>query len=80
MGIRDSRLYRQDYGTFEDYCRERWGMSLNYTERLMTASNIIATLPIGRLPTTESQARELAPLRSAPEVMLEVWASVVRNV
>lgn len=26
MEIRDSRLYRQEFGTFEDYCRERWGM------------------------------------------------------
>jgi hypothetical protein len=24
--IRDARLYRQDFNTFCDYCRKRWGM------------------------------------------------------
>ena len=23
--IREGRLYRTDFGTFEDYCQERWG-------------------------------------------------------
>lgn len=25
--IRERRLYRATHGTFEDYCREKWGMS-----------------------------------------------------
>jgi hypothetical protein len=24
--IRDARLYRQEFRTFRDYCRKRWGM------------------------------------------------------
>ena len=24
--IRDSRLYRDEHGTFEDYCQTRWGI------------------------------------------------------
>ena len=24
LEIRDDQLYRPDYGTFEDYCREKW--------------------------------------------------------
>ena len=25
LAIRDKRLYRQGFGTFEDYCKDRWG-------------------------------------------------------
>ena len=25
LEIRDSRLYRESYPTFDEYCRERWG-------------------------------------------------------
>jgi hypothetical protein len=24
LKIRDERLYRENYGTFEEYCRKRW--------------------------------------------------------
>ena len=27
--IRDRRLYRQEFTTFRDYCRKRWGMDLD---------------------------------------------------
>ncbi len=27
LEIRDGRLYKNDYSTFEDYCRERWGFT-----------------------------------------------------
>lgn len=37
LEIRDSRLYRQDYGTFEDYCRKRWKISRAHAYRLIEA-------------------------------------------
>ena len=64
LAIRDKRLYRADYSTFEDYCRERWQMGRNYVNKLITAAEVVTNLgtnvPI--LPTTESQARELVTL------------------
>jgi len=30
--IREKKLYRAEYKTFEDYCRERWGISAQLCE------------------------------------------------
>ena len=60
--IRDSRLYRIEYKTFDDYCRDKWGISRVQAHRLTAASEIAATLPIGNKPTAESQVRPLVRL------------------
>lgn len=76
LEIRDSRLYRQQYQTFEAYCRERWGMGRNYPNRLIQAAEVARNLvPIGTIPATESQARPLTRLE--PEVQREAWKAVV---
>lgn len=70
--IRESRLYRIAYPTFEDYCKKRWAMSRFYAHRLIDASQVVENLlPIGNIPTSEAQARELAPYE--PEVQKAVW-------
>lgn len=75
LEIRDSRLYRESHGTFEDYCRERWGMSRSYAHRQIDAATVAAVLPIGN----EAQARELLPLRAEPEQMAEAWGEASAN-
>ena len=35
MAIRNGRLYRAEYSSFEDYCETRWGMTRSYAYRLM---------------------------------------------
>lgn len=70
--VRDSRLYRAEYGTFEDYCRERWGLSRKRSYDLMAASSTVKALsPNGDnpIPENEGQARALAPLRDDPDAM-----------
>ncbi|MDX2215497.1 MAG: hypothetical protein SFY66_19695 [Oculatellaceae cyanobacterium bins.114] len=64
MEMRDRRLYREEFATFEDYCQTRWEMSKTHANRLIEAAEVIETLtPIGViLPINESQARPLAPL------------------
>src|SRR5688572_46882 len=63
LAIRDTRLYRANYETFEQYCFQRWKMSRIHAHRLMEASEVVENLlPIGNIPATESQARELASL------------------
>lgn len=73
MEIRDARLYRADYGTFEEYCRERWGWTRRHTNRLIASAEVVDNLgPIGPiLPSTESQARPLAAL--PPDLQRDVW-------
>jgi hypothetical protein len=77
--IRDQHLYRESYGTFEDYLRERWDLSRPYAYQLMEASavveNVSATADI--VPVNEAQARPLATL--PPEQQAEVWQEAVRT-
>lgn len=73
MDIRDARLYRNEYSTFEDYCQERWNLNRKRAYDLMSASQTVKSLsPIGDtpIPATESQARELSGLE--PDVAAEV--------
>lgn len=81
LEIRDGRLYRQEYGTFEDYCRERWGFEKSQTYRLMDSAKVIANLetsPIGEvLPANEAQARPLVQLKS--EQQPEAWQHAIET-
>jgi len=79
LEIRDKRLYRQEYSTFEDYCREQWGMSRIHAHRMIEAAYVTNNLlPIGNiLPMTESQARPLASLEPAEQV--EAWRLAVET-
>lgn len=36
--IRDARLYRAEYATFEDYCQERWSMGRRRADQLIGAA------------------------------------------
>src|SRR3990167_5779743 len=64
LSIRDARLYRNDYKTFEDYCRQHWKMSRRRANQLIEATEVSKNLgtmvPI--LPTGERQLRPLAQL------------------
>lgn len=75
LEIRDSRLYRASHATFDAYCRERWGMSKTHANRQIDAAGVAGLLaPMGVIPATERQARELVPLAHADEQeAVEVW-------
>lgn len=80
--IRDNRLYREAYGRFEDYCKERWGFSNEYARLHMRAAEVIGNLSqtptiVGVLPITESQARPLTKLEPAQQ--REAWAKAVET-
>lgn len=63
--IRDAKLYRADYGTFEDYCRERWKMSRPRAYQFIEAADVVSTVGDKSVITNESQARELAKVPPA---------------
>lgn len=79
MEIRDGRLYRRDYSTFEDYCRDKWGMSRIHAHRMIEAAEVTGNLlPMGNiLPVSERQARPLASLPS--DVQPLVWQVAVET-
>ncbi len=74
--IRDNRLYRQKYDTFEDYCIKRWDLSRPRAYQLCAASEVIADLStnvdIRLLPESEAQARPLTRLK-ASEHRRQAW-------
>lgn len=79
LQIRDGRLYRVDYHTFEDYCRERWSMSRPRAYQLMEAAGVAVTLSTNgkHFPQNERQARELAKFDADlhPAIMRTVEAA-----
>lgn len=77
LEIRDSRLYRQQFPTFEAYCRERWGLSRPRAYQLLEAAAVVGNLNCLPMVDTisERQARPLTRLE--PEVQREVWKEVL---
>ena len=62
--IRDHRLYRDLFGTFEEYVEQRVGIVRQYAYRLIDLADTVAALsPMGDIPavTSERQARAIKP-------------------
>jgi N6-adenosine-specific RNA methylase IME4 len=85
--IHDAHLYRETHGTFEDYCRDKWGLKERLAYKYMDASQAVGNLgscPIGQLPANEAQARPLTTLRDDqggmdPELQRAAWSRVVER-
>ncbi|WP_317616851.1 hypothetical protein [Nostoc sp. PA-18-2419] len=85
MELRDRRLYRSTYRTFEEYCRDRFGYSRDAAYLKISATtvyeNIQKYLPtIGRqipLPSSERQLRSVAKAELEPTEQATVWQQAV---
>jgi hypothetical protein len=76
--IQENKLYRAEYSTFEEYLETRWGMSREQGYRNINAATVAQNLlPIGNIPTAESQVRLLSPLPA--EQQCEVWADAIKR-
>ena len=75
--IRDRRLYRQDFSTFEDYCTNRWEMSRRSAYQLIEAATVYENVRHGAqiLPANERQVRPLTALPSQEQP--RAWAQAV---
>lgn len=77
--VRDARLYRADFATFEDYCDVRWGWHRSRAFQLMDGAIFTTRLStmVDNPPQHERHVRELLPLRSADDATIEaVWREV----
>ena len=74
LRIRNERLYRAEFGTFQEYCEAKWQMSDRHAHRLIDAAEIAGTLKTDQL-VSESQVRPLAPLEPAQQ--REAWQAAV---
>ena len=80
--IRDNRLYRESHGTFEEYCKERWGWSRVRAHHYIEAANTSEMLTTVNTPgpTNERQARELGPLvKEDPEKARGLWGGLTEE-
>lgn len=70
--IRNERLYRAKFETFEDYCRSKWSMSRQRANQLIDATSIVGDLATNVVkPTHESQVRPLSAL--PPAERADAW-------
>jgi hypothetical protein len=82
--IRNNKLYREKYSTFEGYCKDRWQLKRQRAYELMDAAEVVTDLSeisdksvFIDVPTKESHA---AALSKAPqELRNEVWTKVIEQ-
>jgi hypothetical protein len=83
LRIRDGRLYRENYRTFEEYCVKRWQIGARHGRHIIAAAEVIQNLKGGdeqsdksgtmvphaarALPSSERVARPLAKLKGGAE-------------
>jgi hypothetical protein len=66
--IWEKKLYADEYGTFEQYCNEKWGIHRRTAYKMMTAATVAANVcPVGHIDN-ESVARELAVLPKETQI------------
>lgn len=79
LKISDQRLYRENYSTFEQYCKEHLKISSSRAYQLCDAGGVIKNLHnCGELtPEKEAQLRPMAFVE--PEKQAEVWKEAVKS-
>jgi hypothetical protein len=79
--IRDEKLYRGEYKTFEEYCDQKWDIDRSRAYQLIDSAEVVATLKMSTvvdiLPTNERQTRPLALLPSDKRV--EAWQEATKK-
>ena len=78
--IRDQRLYRNDFDSFEEYCRARWEFERTKAYGLISAAQVyknLETLPDIPKPDHESQVRPLIGL--TPGAAQLAWQCAVAS-
>lgn len=78
ISVRENRLYRAEYATFEDYCRDRWQLERATAYRAIQSAQVASILsPMGEEIKNERQARELAPLLETPAEMRAAFTEAI---
>lgn len=85
--IKNNKLYRESFTTFEAYCNDRWQLKRQRAYELMGAAEIVYQLSennlseisdkINLLPSKESHANALAQIPVT--LRFQVWQSVVEE-
>lgn len=78
--IREGDLFQKGYGTFQNYCLEKWDISDRQARNLINAYSVINSLKNGTIvpkiyPQTETQCRPLSKIKNV-EDQIKVLDSV----
>lgn len=66
LDIKVRKLYRQEFPTFEEYCRRRWDLNRSHAYRLVDAAEVCSKLsPMGDIPLPQTE-RQIRPLCGLP--------------
>lgn len=79
LEIRTRRGYMlAGFSNFEEYCRQRWGLSLPYAYQLIDATQVYAVAERHGIepPSNEAQARALAPLLRSEDASRDIPAAL----
>jgi hypothetical protein len=81
--IRVVRLYRTTHARFEDYCLDRFGLSLSRCNQLIlstrTYDNLVAAIPQDAALLSEANEHALRPLNSLdPQLQIVTWELIKR--
>jgi hypothetical protein len=81
--INRSKLYREQFPTFKEYCQVRWNLGPKYAYRLIESADCVAGLKEAAeakgykvLPSNESQVRPLTKLE--PKRRVTAWNRAVK--
>lgn len=81
LEIREDKLYRDDYGTFKEYCDKRWGMTDRNAQYIMNATKFRKELETRRglrvLPSNVDQTVPLTRLKTK-EQRAKAWKNAVQ--
>jgi hypothetical protein len=76
--IRDNQLYKNEYHSFEVYCRERWGFGHTQVWRYIAAAEVHKSLSaIPGIPTPESEAQARPLTRLPAELVQQAWLNAL---
>lgn len=67
LAIRDKRLYREQYKTFEECCRDEFNIGKEYAYRLIEAAQVMGELESPGTETEKCRAQTIVNKESAPK-------------
>lgn len=79
--VREGRLYRGEYTSFDDYVEQRWGMQRSYADKLIRAWPLAEQLRPHAPALNEGQVRELLPVatRHGDEAAVVVYRTIAES-
>jgi hypothetical protein len=75
LQIKEEALYRSDYDTFDDYCRERWGFKRSHAYQLIADAKTVAGVQNSGQILTQVQATELGRVPKKDRNRVLDWAT-----